>query len=173
MPLLSRRNFLATAAAVCAIPALIRPARAGRGDPAPEFTGLANWINSPELTMAGLRDKLVLVDFWTFGCSNCVATLPYLTAWHDELSPKGLVIVGVHTPEFPFERDLDQLQRAVGRHGITYPVAQDNSYATWLAYEVRYWPTSVIVGRDGVVVKYHEGDQGMEALGDDLRAMLG
>lgn len=65
------------------------------------------------------------------------------------------------------------MQRAVGRHGITYPVAQDNSYATWLAYEVRYWPTSVIVGRDGVVVKYHEGDQGMEALGDDLRAMLG
>lgn len=174
MSCLSRRNFLTSGvAAACALPALIGPAHAGRGDPAPEFTGLENWINSPGLTMAGLKDKVVLVDFWTFGCSNCVATLPYMTAWHDEMAAKGLVIVGVHTPEFPFERDLDQLQRAVGRHGIAYPVAQDNRYATWLAYEVRYWPTSVIVGRDGLIVKYHEGDQGMEALGQDLRQMLG
>ncbi|WP_197055991.1 redoxin family protein [Paracoccus halophilus] len=151
---------------------LPRSVRAGPGDTAPEFTGLENWINSEPLSMAGLRGRVVLVDFWTFGCSNCVATLPFLTAWHAEMAEKGLTIVGVHTPEFPFERDLGALEKAVGRHGIEYPVSQDNSYATWLAYEVRYWPTSVIVDRDGKIFKYHEGDRGMEKLGDELRAML-
>lgn len=169
----TRRNFITMAAAGLTAAAISRPARAGQGDVAPEFTGLENWINSRPLTMAALRGKVVLVDFWTFGCSNCVATLPFLTAWHAEMAEKGLTIVGVHTPEFPFERDLGALEKAVGRHGIEYPVSQDNRYATWLAYEVRYWPTSVIVDREGRVIRYHEGDRGMERLGDELRQMLG
>ncbi|AGT08957.1 thioredoxin-like domain-containing protein [Paracoccus aminophilus] len=173
MTFLSRRHFLAGAVAGLAMPALLRPASAAGPDAAaPEFAGLENWLNSDTLTMANLQGKVVLVDFWTFGCSNCVSTLPSLTSWHKELAGKGLVIVGVHTPEFPFERDLSALEQAVRLHGIEYPVAQDNRYQTWQAYNVRYWPTSVIVGRDGKVVKYHEGDQGMEELGQNLRQML-
>lgn len=173
MSLLSRRHFLAAGFASCALPMSLRPAFSGPGDTAPEFTGLENWINSGPLTMNDLKGRVALVDFWTFGCSNCVATLPWLTDWHAEMAGNGLIIVGVHTPEFPFERDLAALERAVRRHGIEYPVAQDNRYGTWLAYEVRYWPTSVIVDRDGRVVKYHEGDRGMEAFGKELRAIVG
>lgn len=172
MTILSRRHLLAGAAAALAAPAMGGSAYAAQGKEAAEFAGLENWLNSGPLEMAALRGKLVLVDFWTFGCSNCISTLPSLTAWHEEMGPAGLAIIGIHTPEFAFERDLSALEKAVARHGIRYPVAQDNRYQTWLAYEVRYWPTSVIVGPDGRVVKYHEGDQGMEALGDELRARL-
>lgn len=172
MTISSRRHFLAGAIASLALPALLRPAFAGPGANAPEFAGLENWLNTDPLSMADLKGKVVLVDFWTFGCSNCVSTLPSLTAWDKELAGKGLVIVGVHTPEFPFERDLSALEKAVRLHGIGYAVAQDNRYQTWQAYDVRYWPTSVIVGRDGKVVKYHEGDQGMEQLGEELRRIL-
>lgn len=174
MPLSRRKLLTAGALATLAtgFPAL-RPARAaGPDETAPEFAGLENWINSSPLTIASLRGRVVLVDFWTFGCSNCVNTLPFMVKWHTEMAPRGLTIIGVHTPEFPFERELSGLQKAIKRHGIEYPVAQDNSYQTWLAYETRYWPTSVIVDRAGRIVKYHEGDQGLETLGDDISRQL-
>lgn len=100
---------------------------------APEFTGLTNWQNSGPLTIASLRGKVVLVNFWTYDCVNCVNTLPHVTKLYAKYKDKGLVIVGVHTPEFPFERSLSNVQAALKRHGITYPVAQDNNYATWNA----------------------------------------
>lgn len=172
---MTRRRLLALGclAAAAANGPLLRPARAaGSGDPAPELAGLENWINSDPLTIAGLRGRVVLVDFWTYGCANCVNTLPSMVRWHDELAPKGLTILGVHTPEFPFERELSGLQRAIAQHGIRYPVAQDNGYRTWRAYETRYWPTSVLVDRSGRIVTYHEGDQGLDALGAEIRKQV-
>src|SRR5258705_5113200 len=95
---------------------------------APNFAGISNWFNSVPLNIADLRGKVVLVDFWTYGCYNCVNTLPHVTRLYDTYRDKGLVVVGIHTPEFPFEKSLGNLQAALKRHGIRYPVAQDNEY---------------------------------------------
>lgn len=168
MPI-SRRNVLLSSLAATLAPCA---RAAGIGDAAPDFEGLENWMNSEPLTINALRDRVVLVDFWTFACSNCVNTLPWLNRWHQTLGPKGLTIVGVHTPEFPFERELGGLEDAMSRHGIGYPVAQDNRYRTWMAYQIRYWPTSVLVGRDGRVVQYHEGDQGLAEFGDHVARLV-
>ena len=107
---------------------------------APEFAGITNWFNSTPLRLADLRGKVVLVDFWTYGCVNCVNTLPHVTALYAKYKDRGFVVVGIHTPEFPFERSASNVQAALKRHGITYPVAQDNDSQTWNAYRNRYWP---------------------------------
>ncbi|HEX5688132.1 MAG TPA: cytochrome c biogenesis protein DipZ [Ideonella sp.] len=131
------------------------------GDLAPEFSGIDAWLNSPPLTVQGLRGQVVLVDFWTYGCINCVRTLPALKRWHERYASQGLVIVGVHTPEFAFERPLANLRDAVARHHIAYPVAQDNRYATWTAFRNRYWPALYLIDREGRIVYRHfgEGDE--------------
>jgi len=126
--------------------------------PAPEFAGIETWLNSDPLTIAGLRGKVVLVDFWTYACINCIHTLPHLTAWHGKYKDRGLVIVGVHTPEFAFERETGNVKKAIQRHGIRYPVAQDNRFATWNAYRNRYWPTVYLVDRGGELVFKHSGE---------------
>ncbi|WP_128254801.1 redoxin domain-containing protein [Falsirhodobacter deserti] len=168
MTRITRRGLIAATLALHVLPALA----ANPTEPAPEFEGLENWINSDPLTMGSLRGKVVLVDFWTFGCVNCINTLPHLTQWHETHAANGLVIVGIHTPEFPFERDLGALQDAVARHGIAYPVVQDNRYRTWQAYGTRYWPTSVLVNREGRIVKYHEGDRGLEDFRKDIEVEI-
>ena len=127
-------------------------------DTAPEFTGIKNWFNSAPLRMAGLRGKVVLVDFWTYGCVNCVNTLPHVVKLHEKYGNKGLVIVGIHTPEFPFEKSASNVQAALKRHGITYPVAQDNESATWNSYSNRYWPAQYIVDQSGKIVFQHDGE---------------
>lgn len=168
---LNRRHFLKTAAAGIATQGATS-ASAGVGDPAPEFVGLENWLNSDTLTLSALRGKVVLVDFWTFGCSNCISTLPHLKSWHTEFSADEFVLVGVHTPEYAYERELEGLKDALARYEITYPVAQDNRYKTWLAYEVRYWPTSVLINREGEVLSYHEGSSGLDDFAGKIRAAL-
>ncbi|MBB5052277.1 thiol-disulfide isomerase/thioredoxin [Afipia massiliensis] len=125
---------------------------------APEFSGLTNWQNSGPLTIAGLRGKVVMVNFWTYGCVNCVNTLPHVTKLYAKYKDKGFVIVGVHTPEFPFERSTSNVQAALKRHGITYPVAQDNNSATWNAYRNQYWPAQYIVDQSGRIVYSHAGE---------------
>ena len=125
---------------------------------APEFSGLTNWQNSAPLTLANLRGKVVLVNFWTYGCVNCVNTLPHVTQLYAKYKDKGLVIVGVHTPEFPFERSASNVQAALKRHGITYPVAQDNNSATWNAWRNQYWPAQYIVDPSGRIVYSHAGE---------------
>lgn len=137
------------------------PAPAAAGESAPEFTGLENWQNSPPLTLQGLRGRVVLVDFWTWDCVNCVRTLPALKRWHERFARDGLVIVGVHTPEFAHERPLAGLREAIARHGLAYPIAQDNAFATWTAYRNRYWPALYLIDRDGHIVYRHfgEGDE--------------
>ncbi len=125
---------------------------------APDFTGISNWFNSNPLNIADLRGKVVLVDFWTYGCVNCVNTLPHVTELYAKYRDKGLVVVGVHTPEFPCERSPANVQAALKRHGITYPVAQDNDSRTWDAYRNQYWPAQYIIDQSGRIVFQHAGE---------------
>src|SRR5882724_664487 len=125
---------------------------------APNFAGVNQWFNSGPLNMGSLRGKVVLVNFWTYGCVNCVRTLPHVTRMHALYHDKGLVVVGVHTPEFPFERSAGNVQAALKRHGIHYPVAQDNDHATWNAYGNRYWPAQYIIDKSGRIALTHFGE---------------
>ncbi len=139
---------------------------------APEFTGIEQWLNSDPLSLSGLRGKVVLVDFWTYSCINCLRTLPYVTSWHNKFKDRGLVVVGVHTPEFGFEKLTRNVQSAIGRHGITYPVAQDNRYATWKAFDNEYWPATYLIDRNGHVVLKHAGEGGYEETERAIEALL-
>ena len=141
--------------------------------PAPELAGIATWLNSPPLTLRDLRGKVVLIDFWTFGCVNCLRTLPHVVEWYRRYAAAGLVVIGVHTPEFPHERATADVQAALARHGITYPVAQDNDYATWKAYDNHYWPAQYLVDRRGHVVLTHFGEGHYEEMEDAIRTLLG
>lgn len=125
---------------------------------APEFIPGGEWINSPPLTMKELRGKVVLIDFWTYTCINCIRTLPYLKAWHEKYNDKGLVIVGVHTPEFEFEKEINNVKKAVTDFGLTYPIMQDNDYKTWRAYANRYWPAKYMVDKNGKIRYTHFGE---------------
>ncbi len=125
---------------------------------APNFILIERWINSEPLTIEGLRGKVVLVDFWTYTCINCIRTLPYLKEWDKKYRDKGLVIVGVHTPEFNFEKKYENVLKAIEDYQIKYPVAQDNAYATWSAYQNRYWPHKYLIDIDGYIRYDHIGE---------------
>ena len=148
-----------TAAGV-SIPGVSTPALPDLGA-APEFTDTQRWFNTPggrPLTLAGLRGHVVLVDFWTYTCINCIDTLPYVKGWNQKYKDQGLAVIGVHTPEYAFERDTDNVRTAIKRFGISYPVAQDNRYATWRAYNNQYWPAVYLINRQGQVVYSHFGE---------------
>jgi thiol-disulfide isomerase/thioredoxin len=140
---------------------------------APDFTGISNWLNSEPLTIASLRGKVVVVDFWTYGCINCVRTLPYVTQLYEKYKDRGLVVVGIHTPEFPFEHSTGNVQAALKRHGIRYPVAQDNNSATWNAYRNQYWPAQYIVDRSGKIVYTHAGEGQYDEIERTVQKLLG
>ena len=147
----------ASLASVVAVPT---PA-ASRFPRAPELRGINEWINTPgaaPLTLAALRGKVVLVDFWTYSCINCLRTLPHLRAWDAAYRDAGLVIIGVHSPEFAFERVPANVKAAVRKLGVRYPVALDNAFATWKAYDNEYWPAHYLIDKDGRVRDYHAGE---------------
>lgn len=125
---------------------------------APQFTGIDTWHNSSPLDMQQLRGKVVLVDFWTYTCINCIRTLPYVKQWHEKYKNQGLVVVGVHTPEYPHERSTANVAAALKRFDIRYPVAQDNRYATWEAYRNQFWPAVYLIDKNGAVVYTHFGE---------------
>jgi cytochrome c biogenesis protein CcdA/thiol-disulfide isomerase/thioredoxin len=125
---------------------------------APDFRGISDWLNTKPLSLASLRGKVVLVDFWTYSCINCLRTLPHLESWDATYRKDGLVIVGVHTPEFAFEHSLDNVRSATRRLGVRYPVALDNDYATWTAYANQYWPAEYLIDRRGHVRRFHPGE---------------
>jgi cytochrome c biogenesis protein CcdA/thiol-disulfide isomerase/thioredoxin len=141
--------------------------------PAPELAEISDWFNSEPLTLAELRGKVVLVDFWTYSCVNCVRTLPHLRAWHDEYADDGLVILGVHTPEFAFEADPGNVGDAVDDLGIEYPVALDPDYGTWTAYQNRFWPAKYLVDRNGDVRYAHFGEGAYSETENLIRLLLG
>jgi thiol-disulfide isomerase/thioredoxin len=127
---------------------------------APEFMDVSGYINTSPITLKDLRGKVVLVDFWTYSCINCIRTLPYLVDWTTKYADKGLVIVGVHTPEFEFEKNIENVKAAVQKFGIKYPVFQDNDKGTWNAYENRYWPRKYIIDSEGYIRYDHIGEGG-------------
>jgi len=153
-------------------PGLAREERLDDYGRAPEFTAIEEWINSRPLTMAALRGKVVLLDFWTYSCINCLRTLPHIRAWYDEYRDDGLVIVGVHTPEFAFEREEDNVRRAVRDQRIEYPVALDNEYGTWQAFQNRYWPAKYFVDRRGRLRYVHFGEGDYEESERVIRTLL-
>jgi cytochrome c biogenesis protein CcdA/thiol-disulfide isomerase/thioredoxin len=128
---------------------------------APEFVDNQRWFNTPgdrPLTLRGLRGRVVLVDFWTYSCINCLRTLPYLKAWDRRYRSDGLTIVGVHSPEFPFEKDAGNVAEAIARNGLRYPIVQDNDLATWSAYGNQYWPAEYFIDAQGRVRYVHFGE---------------
>lgn len=126
---------------------------------APDFLGIEKWLNTDSaLTMNGLRGKVVLIDFWTYSCINCIRTLPYVTGWYEKYKDQGFVVIGVHTPEFAFEKKTTNVADALVRYGINYPVAQDNNYGTWQAYNNRYWPAHYLIDTEGRIREYHFGE---------------
>ncbi len=148
---------------------------AGNSGPAPAFpelTGATAWINSPPLTPESLRGKVVLVDFWTYSCINCLRTLPYIKAWYEKYKDSGLVIIGVHTPEFPFEKDEANVRKAVKDLGITYPVAMDNDYDVWGSFNNEYWPADYFIDATGHIRFHHFGEGAYDESEKWIRSLL-
>jgi cytochrome c biogenesis protein CcdA/thiol-disulfide isomerase/thioredoxin len=140
---------------------------------APAIDGIVAWINSPPLSLSELKGKVVLIDFWTYSCINCVRTLPYVKDWYDKYHDQGLVIIGVHTPEFDFEKDLKNVEAAVIRDGIKYPVALDSKFVTWQNYKNSYWPAHYLINKDGDVVYTHFGEGDYDVTENNIRFLLG
>ncbi len=150
------------------------PATPGGGPPrAPELAGIGHWINSDPLTISELRGKVVLIDFWTYSCINCQRTQPYLNSWYDRYHDAGLEIIGVHAPEFAFEQVPANVENAVREEGIRYPVALDNSFATWNAYSNLYWPAKYLIDKDGRIVYQHFGEGDYDRTEQAIRSLLG
>ena len=127
-------------------------------DVAPSFSGATEWLNSPALTADGLKGKVVLVDFWTYSCINCLRTIPYIRAWAEKYKDQGLVVIGVHTPEFAFEQKVANVKQAITDLHIAYPVAIDNDYTIWRAFENQYWPAHYFIDAQGSVRYHHFGE---------------
>ena len=139
---------------------------------APEFTGLEGWINSDPKTLESLKGKVVLVDFWTYSCINCIRTQPYLKEWYSNYKDSGFEIIGIHAPEFAFERDPKNVEVAAKKAGLTYPIALDNNFSTWNAFNNQYWPSSYLIDKDGNIRRYHGGEGEYKETEQAIRALL-
>ncbi|WP_320150353.1 cytochrome c biogenesis protein DipZ [uncultured Tolumonas sp.] len=140
---------------------------------APEITGITQWFNSSPLTVTQLKGKVVLVDFWTYSCINCIRTLPYIERWYEQYKEQGLVVIGVHSPEFPFESQPANVAKAIKQFGISYPVALDNQFATWMNYHNSYWPAHYLIDRNGQIVESHFGEGNYLETENKIRSLLG
>lgn len=140
---------------------------------APEFVKPTQWLNTDQqLTMQLLKGKVVLIDFWTYSCINCIRTLPYLQSWYEKYKDKGFVIIGVHSPEFAFEKVQSNVEKAIKDFGLTYPVVMDNDFGTWEAYKNHYWPAHYLVDAEGVIRRHHFGEGDYENMERAIQALL-
>ena len=139
---------------------------------APDFKGITSYINTNGTKLSDLKGKVVLVDFWTYSCINCIRTLPYLVDWNQKYSDKGLVIVGIHSPEFEFEKNIDNVKQAVARFGIKYPVLLDNDHGTWDAFQNSYWPRKYLVDSEGYIRYDHIGEGGYAETENAIKSLL-
>ena len=144
----------------------------GNGSTAPRLDA-KGWINSPPLTPAALRGKVVLYDFWTYSCVNCVRTIPYIRSWYDRYHRDGLVVVGVHSPEFDFEKNHANVRNAVKKLGVDYPVALDDDMTIWNAFANQYWPADYLYDRSGHQAEVHFGEGGYDGTETEIRRLLG
>jgi len=147
----------------------------GKYPMAPELTGIAGYLNAEDdLTIQKLTEegKVVLIDFWTYTCINCIRTLPYLTSWDEKYRDEGLVIIGVHTPEFEFEKKYENVQDAIEKYNIQYAVVQDNDYATWTVFENRYWPRKYLIDTEGFIRYDHIGEGAYEVTEEKIKELL-
>ncbi|MFN7096563.1 MAG: cytochrome c biogenesis protein DipZ [Gammaproteobacteria bacterium] len=141
--------------------------------PAPALNSNTTWLNSPPLTIQQLKGKVVLVDFWTYSCINCIRTLPYLRDWYNKYHDQGLVIIGVHAPEFEFEKNVDNVKLAIKQYGIKYPVVLDNNYVIWQNFNNQYWPAHYLIDKEGNVVYQHFGEGNYAETEHNIRVLLG
>ncbi len=143
----------------------------GVGTPAPELSA-TDWLNSPPLRLADLRGRVTLIEFWTFDCVNCRNVYPALAQWHQAYAPQGLVVIGVHTPEFRHEREIKNVQEIIQQWRIPYPVAIDNDFDTWRAYRNRYWPSLYLIDKRGVIRYTHVGEGSYDQTRRAIEALL-
>lgn len=139
---------------------------------APEFVGLENWINSEPKQLSDYKGKVVLLDFWTYSCINCIRTQPYLKDWYSTYKDSGFEIIGVHAPEFSFERNPENVEKAAKKAGLTYPIALDNDFRTWNAYNNQFWPATYLIDKDGNVRRYHGGEGEYKETEQAIRTLL-
>lgn len=139
---------------------------------APELVGITQWINSEPLNLKELKGRVVLIDFWTYSCINCIRTFPYLKEWYQKYKDKGFLIIGVHTPEFEFEKKSSNVKKAAQRFDLTYPIAMDNHYATWLAYHNAYWPAHYLIDQEGILREIHYGEGDYLKTENAIRSLL-
>ena len=142
------------------------------GNCAPELQGTQEWVNSEPFTMQDLRGKVVLIDFWTYSCINCIRTIPFLQTWHERYADEGLVILGVHTPEFEFEKVYDNVVQSTKDLGVAWPVVQDNNYRVWRSYSNRFWPAKYLIDKDGVIQFRHFGEGKYAETEQEIRKLL-
>ncbi len=141
--------------------------------PAPAIGGIETWFNSSPLSLSALKGHVILIDFWAYSCINCLRTLPYIKYYDKHYRDKGLVVIGVHTPEFAFEKKPENVKQAVNRYGIEYPVALDNQFVTWQNFQNRYWPAHYLINKQGQVVYEHFGEGDYDVVENNIRYLLG
>lgn len=138
----------------------------------PDFQGISQWLNSAPTSIAALKGNVILVQFWTFACINCQRTLPSVVRWHQKYAQAGLKVIGIHTPEFAFERDINNVKRALKQHQITYPVPIDSDFKTWKAYNNEYWPHLFLADRQGLIRYDHVGEGAYDTTEQMIRQLL-
>jgi thiol-disulfide isomerase/thioredoxin len=143
-----------------------------RATPLPDFQGISEWLNSDPLTISELKGNVVLIQFWTFACINCQRTLPYIVQWHQQYAEQGLKVIGVHTPEFAFEREINNVKNALEEHKITYPVPIDDEFKTWKVYDNNYWPHLYLADRQGNIRYDHIGEGAYDITEQTIRQLL-
>jgi thiol-disulfide isomerase/thioredoxin len=141
-------------------------------DAMPPFEGIVEWLNGATESPASLKGRVTLVHFWTYGCINCIHTMPYVTAWYDRYATRGFTVVGVHTPEFAYEGEKKNVLEAIARHGVHYPVAMDNAYKTWNLYGNQYWPSFYLYDAQGRLRYQAVGEGGYETMEANIEALL-
>ena len=142
------------------------------GSAVPPIVSPTGWINTEPITIEQFRGNVVLIDFWTYTCVNCIRTLPYLKEWHEKYADEGLVILGIHSPEFEFEKNLQNVEDAVSRYELTYPIVQDNAMATWKAFRNRFWPAKYLIDAEGIIRYTHFGEGAYDETEQVIRDLL-
>jgi thiol-disulfide isomerase/thioredoxin len=139
----------------------------------PEFQGINQWLNGGPVSVDDLKGSVALIHIWTFGCINCQRTLPYVVQWHQKYANQGLKVVGIHSPEFAHERDINNVKQAIAQHNITYPNAIDNKFAMWKAYDNQYWPHLFLADRQGIIRYDHIGEGAYDTTEQTIQRLLG